>query len=407
MQVLRRVGQALARRPALLLLLLIHPIVSMAHIIEHHGAWQTDGLPVGWDFAVFLTGARIVELDATRLYDFHFQSLVEHAWHAGSYHTFPFISPPFVAILFVPLARIPYVSALAVWTFSGVVVAAVAHGWLGANVSWRERALLFCFFPFTFALIAGQSTLFVFAVMAGVHQLVKGERLALAGAAFAMLTFKPQCLLGLVLFFLVRLRGRNALGFWASFAVVTLALVGIAYAVSPTATYTYARLAIDVLPRFQLDAFDRAQIHTWRSFWMLALPTHEKLAEIVAALFVLGGAAFAVWFWRRGGRLCIDYSLAVLLGLWCAPHAYLYDWTVLAIPLILAWEHFPERRPEWLALFALVAFVLLASELVAEWTRAHFVVSVQPSLILLAALPFVMWRVATTGDRAFASDRAR
>jgi hypothetical protein len=403
MQVLRRVGQALSRRPVLLLLLLIHPIVSMAHIIDHHGAWQADGLPVGWDFAVFLTGARIVELDASRLYDFHFQSLVEHAWRAGTYHTFPFISPPFVALLFVPLAHIPYVYSLAVWTFSGVVVASVAHGWLITAVSWRERALLFCFFPFTFALIAGQSTLFVFAVMAGVHHLVKRERLALAGAACAMLTFKPQCLLGLFLFFLVRLRGRKALGFWASFAGVSLTLLGIGYAVSPAATRIYAHLAIDVLPRFQLDAFDRTQIHTWRSFWMLALPTHERLAEIVAALFVLGGAAFAIWFWRRrGGRLFVDYSLAVLLGLWCAPHAYLYDWTVLAIPLILALAHAPQRRPELLALFAIVAFVLLASELVAEWARAHFVVSVQPSLVLLAVLPFALWRVAMTADRASA-----
>lgn len=392
----------------LLLLFAIHPVVSIVHVIQQRGAWQADGLPVGWDFAIFLTGARIVELDASRLYDFHFQSLVEHAWRAGTYHTFPFISPPFVAILLVPLAHIPYGYALAVWSFAGVVLASVALGWLATPVSWRERVLLFCFFPFTFALIAGQSTLFVFAIMAGVYHLVSRERVSLAGAACAMLTFKPQCLFGLLLFFLVHFRGRNALRFWVSFGAATLTLLGIGYAASPAATQMYAHLSIDVLPRFQLDAFDRTQIHTWRSFWMLALPSHDRLAEIVAATFALGGAAFAVWFWaRRGGRLFVDYSLAVLLGLWCAPHAYLYDWTVLAIPLILVWEHFPEKRPEWLALFGLIAFVLLGSELFAEWVRAHARVSIQPSLVLLAALPFVGWRVIRTGDRASASDLGR
>ncbi len=392
-------GEALARRPIFLALLLVQPVVSLVHVVQMGGAWLADGLPVGWDFAVFLTGARVLELDASRLYDFDFQASVEHAWRAGAYHSFPFISPPFVAVAFVPLAHLPYVASLVGWSLAGIAAATFALQWgvegAASRGPWRNVLLLVGFPPIVFALIAGQSTLLTFALMALVYGFARRERWVHAGIACALMMIKPQCVLGLLVFFIVRLRGRDALRFWGAFVAVGLGLAGVGYAASPAATRAYFHLAVADLPSLQLAHFDRTQIQTWRAFFMLALPQSPRVAEALAAAVVLLGVGFSVWFWRRRNKpFLYDYSLAIALGLWCAPHGYIYDWTVLAIPMFLVWEHVPGKRGEWTALFALSALVLVASDTVSSAAQSHLGASMQPSLLLLAALPFVVWRVS-------------
>ena len=55
------------------------------------------------------------------------------------------------------------------------------------------------------------------------------------------------------------------------------------------------------------------------------------------------------------------YAAAVCLTQWLAPHAMIYDLSLLVIPAVLLWEHAPDHRYRWRSLFAGVWLALLFS----------------------------------------------
>src|SRR5258705_13235499 len=66
-----------------------------------------SGAPFGGDFVEFYTAGKILnEYRSYRLYDFHLQDDLTREFLPQGL-TIPYVPPPYVAILFSPLARIP------------------------------------------------------------------------------------------------------------------------------------------------------------------------------------------------------------------------------------------------------------------------------------------------------------
>jgi alpha-1,2-mannosyltransferase len=72
-------------------------------------------------------------------------------------------------------------------------------------------------------------------------------------------------------------------------------------------------------------------------------------------IFSLLGVIGFIIFWRsrRKEKLAL-FAGAICLTVWITPHAMIYDWSIMLLPAILLWQEFPEYKPLWKALFAMI-----------------------------------------------------
>ena len=411
MRSLQSFGAWLARRRALALLALVVPCFAVVRVARNGGVWEAEGLPLGWDFSVFLTAARILtSSDAARLYDLTFQREAAHALFPGAYTPFPYLGTPFFALAVWPFTLVAYPLALGLWTALGLAAAWRALGWLGVRGERLFVALVLASFPFVYTVLSGQPTLFTFALLAFVYACVRAERLGRAGIATGLLMYKPQSLLGVLLYFAfvtARTRSRAVLRYWGGFFLVLSLVVGAGYVASPDASRAYLGFARRVLPNLvEVAHFDAANVHTWRAFWALVFGKTTSIGEALAAACGLAGILGCVRFWRRDrgceareAGLAVDYAAAITLGVWCAPHGSIYDWAVLAVPASILWATFPERRHAWRAILVTLAAVTLISAPLAAAAEAHLPFSLQPDLPILGSLAWLSTQVIRE-DRA-------
>jgi hypothetical protein len=406
-----RLGAWLRARPVLALALFVFPAIAVARVVRLRGLWQEDGLPVGWDLTSFLTGARLLASDdAARLYDFAREREVALAHFPGSYRPFPFVSPPFVAFAVWPLVLVPYPVAFTLWSLAGLAATGAGlRALLGPKPSGAIVALALGSLPFVYALLSGQPTLFTFALVAILYRAVAERRLGTAGALAGLLLYKPQAVFGLAVYFVVRTRDRGWLRLWASFVGVAGVLVAASWLLWPDASRAYVRVALFVLPHFLATAgFDPAQVLSFRAFFDLLLGDQRPLGEGLALAFVLAGVVACVAYWARRRAwdpsseraVALDFGAAVVLGVWCAPHASIYDWTVLAVPFALAWRHLPERRDAVVFLFAALAVTTLSAQPLAEAMRSAWSLGFQVDLPVLGALALLARSLLDSGDDA-------
>ena len=87
------------------------------------------GPPLGADFAGFYSAATLLETaPPERLYDFSLQDAIYHTLLPDDPAHLPYLHPPFVALAFRPLARLPYARAFGIWLLlsGGLYLAGVA-----------------------------------------------------------------------------------------------------------------------------------------------------------------------------------------------------------------------------------------------------------------------------------------
>jgi hypothetical protein len=184
-------------------ILLVFCLVASAH----------DGKKrsVGLDFIAFYTAGTFVRQgQAGLMYDI---SACQHFQHdlAASFGidigsaVGPWWNPPFYAWVFVPLSRLPYLTALRVWLAIDCISAAAAC-WLLVRMlpkgtHWKSWALvpvlLVLSMPFLQCMTHAQNSCTSLLILAAAVAAWRAERGVLAGLAMGLLFYKPQ--LGAVL----------------------------------------------------------------------------------------------------------------------------------------------------------------------------------------------------------------
>jgi hypothetical protein len=156
---------------------------------------------LGGDFPAFYAAGRILAHgEAARLYDWQAQARAQTDLFPGKNGSefLAFAYPPYVALLYVPLAALPYRVAYVLHTLA-MVAALFAAAWLLAGVSPRVRRYAFegfcmsvAFVPMFIALYGGQLTpLLVLALSAALLASARGHDL-IAGICLGALWIKPQ-----------------------------------------------------------------------------------------------------------------------------------------------------------------------------------------------------------------------
>ncbi len=329
------------------------------------------------DFVNFYAMGRILnEYSPDKLYDADLQTRIRtevHPLRMGAYAAVPY--PPFVGILFRPLARMPYRAAYALWLTVTLILYLAGLAILSARSFRREplrRSLIFCFalafYPFVMnTLINGQvAAIGFFALILAVREEDLG-RPFLSGLALSACLYKPTLLVLVLPMLLVTRRFRSLLGF--ATGAIALALL--------TAAVEGARVwsgYVDLLLRFGKDSVG---VHT-RSF--LPLPNYVDLSTFSSllpggrswlGLAVLSGLAcvaalslFRVWWKSTGaGEAARTLAWAATLTWTLLLNVYvpIYD-AILVVPSIVATAGVLKACPKgglhrwftfvWLLIFA-------------------------------------------------------
>ena len=329
-----------------------------------------------WDFDAFYSaGALIGRFDLSRLAPVVAYE-VDHGWLPT-----PFVNPPAYALLYAPLAHLPYIVAglLSLAIMTALLLLAVEYGrrpfglprplaFLGA-LAWAPAAL---------GVVSGQtsalSLCLVVAVMAGLGRSTPRGSVA-AGLAVAALAYKPQLAVPLLLLLLVRRDWRALLA--------SMAGVGVLYLGSVAATGGNWGWPADWLATIQAYAGPDFAQNGWQVVGLVGMATR---IGIPAAAYVAGGL-LTIWLLPklRSWRAHEAVALACALGLMASPHALVYDATLLLPALAMLTSH----RREIVTLYLMAAI----------WPAA-VLLGWQPLAIGVAAVPLMLACVVQTSRGA-------
>lgn len=360
------------------------------------------------DFTAFYAGWAIVrDGRGDALYDLAVQGAYQAAVLPGvrfAGGVLPYVNPPHLTPLFVPLAWLPRPVAFTVWTLGQLGLLAWLVRWLWRDVAagWplRERRLLvaglLAFHPLFYSFLLGAFSLLLLVALAQLHAALAAQRERAAGLWLLLGTLKPQ---------LVLLPGVMALaaGRWRALATAALGgglLAAVATGLLGWRTWDdYLRLTRDFALLFDRLGVDPSLM--WNVRGALASWLGPQRAELInaasAALVAL--AAAGVWrLWRapwRPGTADFDlrFALTVLLGLLTAPHLFPHDGLLLVLPAVLAYRAWRDQAGRWRPYAAL----LLASPplcLLAEWTIGG---RLGVRLPLVMALALAAWLAIALG----------
>jgi hypothetical protein len=164
---------------------------------------------LGHDFLAFYTAGSFVRQGRAReLYNLdsvrEFEQATAHAAGLEVGKSFgPWWNPPFYALLFEPLAKLPYPRALDLWRWISLAAVLIAMGMLTvlaarASRPWNLRYaglvpfLIVISMPFVQAISHGQNTFTSLLLLTATVMLWRGERKLLAGIVGGLLFYKPQ-----------------------------------------------------------------------------------------------------------------------------------------------------------------------------------------------------------------------
>lgn len=260
--------------------------------------------------------------------------------------------PPFELLLFGLLSVLPYKAAFIFWygvncLLTGVFLHSVASHYPKLA---RESPLLVLFVgvaftPLMVALVQGQdSVLLLLAVAASYFLLLRGKPMA-AGSVLALCVFKPQFALPTALLIGLR-RPKLLVGFastCAGLVALTVALVGwqglIEYCSSVFHVNRLAPAVSGVKPVLMPNV--RGMISS-----LLRQESTPVVLAISSVLLAVGISAPHRNTTEDERYLALTFSLAVVVSLLVSYHAYIHDFVLLLLPILLTANYLAGDGPK-------------------------------------------------------------
>jgi len=350
----------------------------MLSILFGPGNMDLAGQVIGTDYLQFYSaGETIRQGQSANLYDFNYQSQLEQSIAGSGLTSFhAFITPPFLAWLYTPLALLPYSWSFLLWSIIGFAILWLSLKLLPSDQPTKSFFWALTWFPVFAAISFGQNSLLSVFLFCLIFWLWKKDKYLAAGLVSSLLLYKPQMVLGLGLLWVLDYRKswKSLLGLGAGGAI----LAGLCFWLLPDASYAYIDLARNFLPGliYQKD-FPIWHLHSLRGFWIMLFPGQRYIAEGLSLILSIVGIIAFFFYWRKFRKdKNLLFAGVVCLTIWISPHAMIYDWSILIIPAVIFWREFPQLKP---LLKALYVFIWIAAFL-----------SIPLSVAQLRFLPFAI-----------------
>lgn len=339
------------------------------------------------DFLNLYTGGQLARSGHfADLYDFDLQMREQDRITGGVRLHFPFVRPPFYALLLSPLSWFAFHTAYRIWIAFHIGLLLCVWAW-----SWRRfgpESIIYCslFLPSALGIAHGQDCV-VFSILGlAILEAAEHRKDRLAGVFAALTLAKFHLFLLVPIAMAVRRRWMMLAAYLASataLAVGSMALVGPAGVKGYLALLTRQDLVtLSPSPERMLGVRSIA-VNLGAGFWLEAM-----LAAVVVAL-VLWTARTQAEDWRW-------ISAAIVGSLLLSPHTYEYDAAVLLAFLVAAAHRAGSPVTRAAAVAALVPVPYLMTLAGSPWAAI-------PSLVLaayLASLPYSLY-FTTTETRRF------
>jgi hypothetical protein len=332
----------------------------------------TDGLPL------YAAGKAVLSGHGGLVYDEGYLRTVEKAGDPGFTGSLPYLNPPGLLAVIVPLALLPWQGFSWAWTglsllcFAGGVVLVARRPWQSRVVMgtlWAAVSL-----PVLDCLLAGQTDGLCVLMLGGCWWFWEKGRSFAAAALLGLCAgvTKPQLLIPLILFVvagqgLVALRGMLVGG-------AVAAVIGMVFGGGLLASFASGMTgsASNHLPRFLSGFVGLAS---------LILPSPSG-ALLLSAPLMVASWGFA---WRLGRRGVSDRATALLLllgvGILASPHSLGYDVSLLVLPIGIL-----VSRVERGARYGLIWLLLGVAVAVDFGVAQGAIVPVHPIAIVLIGL---------------------
>lgn len=322
-------------------------LLLLANVFVGRARHDFQGNVLMGDFLAHYTGGHFA--GTPQLYEIEAQKTFQNDLLGDEGYLDLFISPPWVAWVYAPLARLPL--AVAQWLWTGLVALSVFLGWKllrehTAKTQRHERRLLFLFalsfYPLIDVVASGQDTCLTGIIWAlGIH-LVLTRRDLLAGLVFGLGVMKPHLFVLPMLYLLIERRFRAILG----------ALISASASISLTGSVAMFRAWLGILqsPGY-LEGTRRG--HIWKMQSSVATieglfpPSLDAIARPIGFVVagVIGIATLIHAHRAREPRRA--WALLVVGSILVSPHLFGYDLALLLIPAVLLlgdrWERSTVR----------------------------------------------------------------
>ncbi len=357
----------------------------------------------GTDFLHFYTlGSLAIAHRGGDLYDMKGQAAlaVQRVPDAAGIRYLP-LYPPQVSVLFAPLAYLSYGGALGLWWVCNALIYTICCYRIWTVCPQLSGyggivALLAAASPAFFHLIAwGQTSALVLACFTLAFFWLRGGHDFLAGIALGCLIFKPQLGLAAAVVFVF-------VGAWkvAGGAVLSASaqlLAGVLYYGSQPFHEWLQRMwkVRTVVSSLEPRPY---QTHCLRTFWSMILPWgHAAFALYVMSAILILSVTVAVWRHAATDSLPLRYSALLLATVLVAPHLTVYDLAILAPAMLLLADWLLAHRlastSGGMGTLLYLVYILPLLGPLARWTH------VQPSVIAMGLLTWMVWRASKTGQR--------
>lgn len=342
------------------------------------------------DFRTFYTAGFMVRTGhGSAIHDYQQTLRFQNELVSPAPAALPFFHLAYEALLYVPFSFLSYKKAYLAFFLCNLALVLLAIRMIGLIFpplrqiwSWLPSALLVCFLPLTMALIEGQDSLLLLALLAAATLAMERENEVYAGVLVGLSLFKFQYGLPIAALFVLWRRWRFVSGF-ALAAVVIFALSVSVLGVSGVAAF--AQLLPGTSVKFSAANDAMLGIHpegmaNLRGVVYMFSGGAPRLTNLITVILSCAALAWAA-FWKP------SIPGALLTAMLVSYHQMISDTTLLVLPIGLvisqSFEPGTERRP-WPALAAIVVFVAPAILL---FVGTRFYLEALPILTLFVLFP--------------------
>jgi hypothetical protein len=340
-----------------------------AWLMTSLGAALISLLFFGVDFRGYYAAAQVL-LAGGNPYDYHQVAtvLLKVTREMGNN---PYYYPPWFAWLFIPLAKLPFQIARAIWMLFNLIVWNVSIYQLSKLIHWPangwKRYSIFILSTLTFAWITfryEQAGILVLGMLVAFILSMQNQKWIQSGIWLALLLVKPNITLvvisGISLWLLRKGQWRPVL----VMMVTTLALLVISTLIMPNWFKPFFEPGFGRGLTMTLDGpenIGEIRINTTMLDWMAYLGVEPNLRVILYGIFIPVAIFIFILFVPRSQSLLEVISLSILISCAITPYALQYDYPPLAITFFWALS-LTKPTPTTTRISALLAgFIFYAS----------------------------------------------
>ena len=351
---------------------------------------------------LYVAGYMVRTGHRTQLYDYAAQAYFQNTLVSNDERALPFIRPAYQALMFVPFSLLPYRTAYLGFLLLNLLLLALAFLMLQPRLRGLSRvwpglppALFLGFYPVALALMQGQDSILLLALLAAALVSLERNRDLTAGALAGVGLFKFQIVVPIVLLFLLWRRWRFVKGFMFSAILVGL-LSFITSGWAETVVFVHSLLSVGAgLPAVPGEINFPLRINIMANlrgliYGLASLRAPQRWLQVTTLLLssIVVISVRARGRQQPGGDALV---LAITAGVVVSYYLFIHDLSILLIPIVLTLDRFISRNgtgePFGRAAAAISALLFVAPMCIFVIPAHFYLVSV-----LICAFLFVLMK---------------